>query len=74
MRTFFTECVIYKRQRIPLKGHHTAQSLEEKTNEEKELLLLMSVFTLKKNSTKSIRKEKDARGNCSVFVVKKTLL
>ena len=47
LRTFFKECVIYKRQRIPLKGHPTAQSLEEKTNEEKQLLLL-SFFTLKK--------------------------
>jgi len=45
MRTFFNkECVIYKRQRIPLKGHHTAQSLEEKTNEEKQLHASFELF------------------------------
>ena len=54
--------MIYKRQRIPLKGHHTAQSLEEKTNEEKQLLF----FTLNSSVLKAYVRKK-TRGGTALF-------
>ena len=62
LRTFFTECCVYKRQRIPLKGHPTAQSLEEKTNEEKQLLF----FTLNSSVLKAYVRKK-TRGGTALF-------